>query len=561
MNRRTLIHLFSILLILAGCSRHTDIRLMPSPSGQDLPFVWENASIYFLLTDRFQNGDPSNDINFGRTGRTAPLRGFMGGDLKGITRKIEEGYFDKLGVTAIWITPFFEQIHGGVDEGTGFTYGFHGYWTRDWTALDPNFGTEADLGTFISTAHAHGIRVLMDVIINHTGPVTGQDPLWPDDWVRTEPKCSYRDYQSTVTCTLTDNLPDIRTESDEAVDLPGFLKNKWMMEGRFDEEMQELDAFFARTGYPRVPRYYLIKWLVDYVRKFGFDGYRLDTAKHIEESVWAELEKEAERAFKEWKKANPGLVPGNHDFFIVGEVYNYGISGGKTFDFGDRKVDYFSCGMDGLINFGFKWDARESFEALFSKYDSLLHGPLAGHTVLNYVSSHDDGSPYDRERLRPLEAGTRLLLCPGAAQIYYGDETGRPLDIEGADGDAKLRSFMNWEDIEKNSTINGVQVRDMLLHWQKLGQFRKEHPSVGAGRHRMISKDPYLFARTYQSGQYSDITVIGLDLKAGKKLLEVGSLFPDGTGLKDYYSGQFTVVKNGLVRINTPFDMVLLGRI
>ena len=118
-------------------------------TGNKAPFVWENANLYFLLTDRFNNGNPANDLNFGRTGKTAKLRGFMGGDIKGITKKIEEGYFDRLGVTAIWFTPVVEQVHGGVDEGTGFTYGFHGYWTKDWTRLDPNFGTEQDLAELV----------------------------------------------------------------------------------------------------------------------------------------------------------------------------------------------------------------------------------------------------------------------------------------------------------------------------------------------------------------------------------------------------------------------------
>ncbi|HRN99792.1 MAG TPA: alpha-amylase family glycosyl hydrolase, partial [Flavobacterium sp.] len=114
-------------------------------SAQKTPFVWENANVYFLLTDRFHNGDTQNDVNFARTQTAGKLRGFEGGDLRGIIKKIDEGYFDKLGVTAIWFTPVVEQIHEGTDEGTGLSYGFHGYWTRDWTKLDPNFGSDADL--------------------------------------------------------------------------------------------------------------------------------------------------------------------------------------------------------------------------------------------------------------------------------------------------------------------------------------------------------------------------------------------------------------------------------
>ena len=131
---------------------------------KEVPFVWEGANIYFLLTDRFNNGNPENDLNFERTDSTGVLRGFMGGDIKGITDKINEGYFTNLGVNAIWFTPVVEQIHGSTDEGTGVSYGYHGYWAKDWTALDPNFGTKKDLENLVKTAHKNDIRVLMDVV-------------------------------------------------------------------------------------------------------------------------------------------------------------------------------------------------------------------------------------------------------------------------------------------------------------------------------------------------------------------------------------------------------------
>ena len=165
-------------------------------------------------------------------------------------QKIEEGYFDSLGVTAIWMTPFVEQIHAGVDEGTGKTYGYHGYWTRDWTAVDPALGTEDDLRAVVDAAHRHGIRVLMDAVINHTGPATPQDPAWPDDWVRTGPNCSYKSYATTVDCTLVATLPDIRTDRDAPVELPPALLEKWQREGRRDRELAELDAFFAAHRSP-----------------------------------------------------------------------------------------------------------------------------------------------------------------------------------------------------------------------------------------------------------------------------------------------------------------------
>ncbi|MFM2394578.1 MAG: hypothetical protein RLZZ546_2560, partial [Bacteroidota bacterium] len=171
-------------------------------------FTWENATIYFLLTDRFHNGDKTNDFKHPTEAQPAPYRGFMGGDVKGITQKIQEGYFDSLGVNAIWMTPLLENNEGSVDEGTGRSYAFHGYWTKDWTSIDKRLGTNEEVREMVKTAHSHGIRVLMDAIVNHTGPVTPQDVKWPADWVKTEPKCTYKDYETTVNCTLVDNLPD-----------------------------------------------------------------------------------------------------------------------------------------------------------------------------------------------------------------------------------------------------------------------------------------------------------------------------------------------------------------
>ncbi len=517
---------------------------------------WKNATVYFLLTDRFNNGDKTNDFPLNRKKDGAVLRSFEGGDLKGITLKIKEGYFDKLGVNAIWMTPIIEQVHGATDEGTGKTYAYHGYWAKDWTRLDPNFGTEADFAELIETAHQHGIRILMDVVINHTGPVTKNDLQWPDNWVRTGPTCQYKDLETTVSCTLVDNLPDIKTGNNEAVELPTFLKEKWAAEGRLAQEEKSLDAFFEKTGYPRAPRFYLIKWFRDWVRKYGIDGFRVDTAKHTEAEIWKELKHESRIAFHEWKQANPAKALDAEDFYMVGEVYNYGVDGGKNYDYGDQKVDFFANGFEGLINFAFKWDAKNSYESLFSKYSQVLNGSeMQSVSVLNYLTSHDDSSPFDAERLKPFEVGTKLLLSPGAAQIYYGDEIARPLVIEGTQGDATLRSFMNWEDLNKKST------KDLLRHWQKLGQFRKAHPSIGAGKHEQLQAKPYLFKRTLNADNHQDKVLVGLDLKQGQKTIPVSAVFENDMEVRDFYSGKTVTVKAGKIQLNTDFDIVLIEKV
>ena len=517
------------------------------------PFFWEGANIYFLLTDRFYSGNPSNNINFNRTKTPGKLRGFEGGDIIGIIKKIDEGYFDQLGINAIWLTPIVEQIHDSVDEGTGLTYGYHGYWARDWTALDPNFGTKEDLGNLVKKAHERGIRIILDGVINHTGPVTPEDPIWPQDWVRTGVVCDYKSFENTTMCTLVDNLPDVRTESNQEVELPSFLMEKWKNEGRYEKEIASLDEFFIRTNYPRTPKYYIIKWLTDYILEFGVDGYRADTVKHTEENVWADFKKECDYAFETWKKHHPLQVLDQNPFYTIAEVYGYEISAGQEYDFGDRKVNYFENGFNAMINFEFTLDAQNDYEYIFSKYAAKLQNELKGFSVLNYVSSHDDPDPFDADRNRTFESGTKLLLSPGISQIYYGDETGRSLVIEGTEGDATLRSFMNWEDMESNP-----ETKRILLHWQKLGQFRKNHPSVGAGIHRMITEKPYVFSRSYTNANYKDQIIIGLDLGTGSKELPVDTVFKDGTKLKDFFSGKETEVQNGKAIIDSEFGLVLL---
>ncbi len=517
---------------------------------------WNSATIYFLLTDRFRNGDPANDRALGREQDGAVLRSFQGGDLAGVLQKIEDGYFDSLGVTAIWMTPFVEQIQAGVDEGTGKTYAYHGYWTRDWTAVDPVLGTRDDLRAVVDAAHRHGIRVLMDAVINHTGPQTGQDPPWPDDWVRTGPNCSYRDYTTTVDCTLVATLPDIRTDRDAPVEVPHTLLEKWAREGRRDQEVAGLDAFFRRTGYPRTPRYYLIKWLTDWVRELGFDGYRMDTAKHFEPAVSAELKREAEEALASWRRTHPAQARDSIPFYMVGEVYGWELSQGRDYNFGDRSVDFFSNGYDALINFGFKSDTG-SLDGLFTRYSTTIQqGALRGVSILNYLSSHDDGSPYDADRKDPFGAGTRLLLAPGGAQIYYGDELARPLKVQSAQGDANLRSFMNWADLER-----GRAAANVLEHWRKLGRFRRAHPAVGAGVHRSLQAKPYIFSRVLESGSGLDRVLVAMDQGEGAKSIPVFAVFPDGTELVDAYSGVAGTVRNGTVSLTTGAGLVLLAEL
>ncbi|WP_108803457.1 alpha-amylase family glycosyl hydrolase [Aquimarina sp. Aq107] len=527
-------------------------------SERDLPFVWENATVYFVLTDRFENGDPSNDISYNRPQDGPPLRNYEGGDLLGLINKIEEGYFDDLGVNALWITPPIENIYGSVP---GAGYGFHGYWAKDWTNIDANLGTNALFGTFVDTAHEHGIRVLLDVVLNHVGPDTStdQNQSWPDEWVRRDPDCNFQGPNGTIPCELVDNLPDIRTDSNDNVSLPNWLLEKWNQEGRREREENELNDFFNRTGKSRSPRSYIIKWLTDYVRKYGVDGFRVDTVKHVEEAVWKELEAEGIIALREWKTNNSSKKLDDLDFWMTGEVFNYNApTMGRNFTGDGFNVDYYNNGFANLINFEFRFNADEGLESIFSRYDNLLQNQLGeGKSAMNFLTNHDTEEVFDRNRQKTFEAGTKLLLTPGPAQIYYGDETSRTLTPGGgATGDATLRSNMNFDELTNPNSVASLT----LTHYQKIGKFRREHISVGAGKHTKLQDTPYTFKREYDKNGFQDKALVytGND-NDFTGVLDVFGMWEDGTELQDYFSGSLGTVTNGTVSFGTSFGLVLIG--
>jgi alpha-amylase len=367
---------------------------------------------------------------------------------------------------------------------------------------------------------------------------------------------------STISCTLVKNLPDFRTDSNEKVDLPPALVAKWKKEGRYERETAELNDFFKRTGYPRVPRYYQIKWHSDWVRKYGFDGFRADTVKHVEPGVWKDLKKVASQAYEDWKKANPSKrVAGDLPFFMTAETYGYSVKAGREFTYdGGSKVDYYANGFDSMINFSMAGDARQDYEQLFSSYSAMLHGPLQGHSVLNYLDSHDDGNPFDALRQHPIESANKLLLAPGQAQIYYGDETARVLKIEGAEGDANLRSFMNWDQLKNNTRIGLFGAADVRDHWARLGRFRHAHPAVGAGVHQMLAASPYTFKRTYEKDGVTDRVVVALDLPQDRTVaIPVAGVFSDGQTVRDWYTGKSAVVAGGKVTFELRAPVALIA--
>jgi alpha-amylase len=563
-----------VLYLMAG------LAFAQTNPNRNKPFSWDNATVYFVMTDRFNNGNPANDQSYGRgqdgNGNAYafdPVGSFHGGDIAGLNQKITDGYFDELGVNAIWITAPYEQIHGWVagKNGAFQHYPYHGYYPLDWSEMDANMGTKNDFRTFVDNAHEHGIRVLVDIVMNHTGYNTAKDMTdynfgcidpgwkgwrpgggqtwdnihnfinysntcsnWTNWWGGAWVRAGLPGYPSPggdeKTMSLA-GLPDVITESTSTTGLPPILNTKWSATKKA-EEQAELDAFFNRTGLPRTPRNYIIKWLTDWVREFGIDGFRVDTEKHVEGAAWKALKDEAKLALREWKAANPTKKLDDLDFWMTGENFNYCTA----------RSDYaINSGFDSYINFCFQSEAGNpsTYESIFSRYANLLNNDPQWN-VLSYISSHDTRL-YDRNNL--VNAGTSLLLLPGAVQIFYGDETARPIGETGGEAEQGTRSFMNWNSINQS----------VLSHWQKLGRFRRDHLSVGAGTHTKIADAPYTFRRELNSDKV--IVVIGAN---GSTTVNVSSAFPSGSTVKDAYSGNTSVVSSSGTVTFTPLNGMLL---
>lgn len=481
-------------------------------------FNWKNATVYFVLTDRFYNGNPQNDHNYGRRKDGMQEIGtFHGGDLQGLTQKLD--YLQQLGINAIWISSPLEQMHGWVGGGSKGDfphYGYHGYYHQDWTKIDANMGTEQDLKNFIQQAHQRGMKVIFDVVMNHTGYATladmqafgfgslylkgddikqtlgekwtdwtpkrgqnwhsfndyinfgskeGWQNWWGKDWVRSD----IGDYDSPKFDDLKMSLaalPDLKTESESAVNLPTFFQRK-------QTNAQHLPDAKVRD--------YLIVWLSDWVQKYGVDGFRVDTAKHVEKSTWLQLKQSADKALRQWQTENPQESSGE-PFWMTGEAWGHGV----------HQSDYYQNGFDAMINFDFQDQAKSALNC-FAHIEPVyqeMNGKLKDFNVLSYLSSHDTRlffhTDSEGNTVKQKTAANLLLLASGAVQIYYGDESGREFGPTGSDPMQGTRSDMNWQAIK-----NDGATQNLLSHWQKLSLFRKLHPAVGAGTHTTLNTENY----------------------------------------------------------------------
>lgn len=564
-----------------------------NPVSSPDDFSWDNASVYFLMTDRFYNGNTSNDHSYGRAldANGKPLSGwnsapgtFHGGDFAGVTDKINEGYFDDLGINAIWISAPYEQIHGYVDSGEGHFahYSYHGYYVLDYTETDANFGTKQEFQTLVDTAHKHGIRVIMDIVMNHAGynnladmleynygtitnragaesylhKLTNVDGMhnnidyqsssadwgrwWGSSWVRSGLP-GYSEGGGDLQMCLS-GLPDFRTESTSSVSIPTFLQEKWKKEGTYNTKI-------SKYGSSDTVSNYIVKWLSEWVETYGVDGFRCDTAKHVEQASWKKLKTSCVSALNTWRKNNPGKVGADwdEDFWMTGECWGHGLGYSPYYSEG---------GFDSMINFSFSGSgvpAIGSLDGTYQNYASTINNQ-ANFNALTYISSHDS----NLARGNLMYQGSAFQLMPGGIQIFYGDETNRQLvpgmnfDGDGGSGHS-LRSDMNWSTADKS----------ILAHWQKVGQFRSKHVAVGAGNHQQISaynaSTGYTFSRSYDDGETTDGIIAVIGAPANTKIsVNVSSMWGNGTTVTNYYDGTKAVVANGKAEFNSGANGTIL---
>ena len=520
-------------------------------------FTWENANVYFVIQDRFYDGDSNNNNSYGRMstddlGKT--IGTFHGGDIKGLTEKLD--YVEGLGVNAIWITAPYEQAHGwcgGGSKGDFAHYAYHGYYPLDYTMIDKNMGTVEEFRTFVTECHKRGIRVVMDVVMNHTGYLTlqdcqdynldiftasytggkstdmgfrigsdgenyhahhdkidykGHDSGWANWWGNSWVRAGVPGYTAGGGDDLTknlDSLPDVKTESSTAQTVAPILATKWAKEtSGYDNWIIPAAQSLRSTSATNAPVVWIEKWLAAWVEEFGIDGFRCDTAKHVDMNRWGELKNLCKTALAAWRQSNRAdqyAKDWDEDFWMTGECFGWCYGGGGSW--------FTTGGFDTMIDFSAN---GRSFSSLpqWSNRTGNRQGLL-------YISSHDTslGRSNDQKSL-----GTQFVLMPGPIQIFYGDETNRQFGETGSDPTQGTRSDFNWD----------AATGDCAVHWGKLGTFRKFNPAVGAGS---ISGD----TRTYGDNK----VVISTSSTT------VSVPYDNGTTVYNWYDGKSATVQNGSV--------------
>lgn len=546
--------LFSLLTLLG-------LPLAAAPQCDD--FEWQNATVYFVITDRFANGDTDNDVNYGRINDYGSERlnsaTFHGGDFKGMTQKAREGYFTDLGIDVVWMTDVYEQIHGWM-SGSGAVndfphYGYHGYYPLDYTQIDKNYGTVEEFRQLVDVLHSQGIRVMLGANLNDPGYPTLLDAMqfgfaqtglteakaaqhirsWSFDkffdnranwtgwygrgWIRM-PDEGW-DETNPLEATLF-GMPDFKDESNEPVKIPDFLLRKWKKEGKKNDAWVNPSAAKLRKCRDWSPMQYLIAWIASWVEEFGIDGFRCDIVENVHLYRWKELSDACNVALDRWRAAHPDDPASrwNDRFYMTGDFDCASI---------DYKPDYARAGFSSLVNFYFpKHGDLDSIVYTWQAYADSV----AAHTDWHPFSYLNNSYHRDTDMGNIIDCATSFLLSPGVAQVFYGDETGRTLSDArlNVDSDQAFRSDMNWESVDSLT----------LRHYRKLGTIRRSNPMIASGKQYTID------CHTCLRSNGKDKIIIRV-LPVEGQPISVGSAFADGTIVEELYTGLKATVENGKV--------------
>lgn len=378
---------------------------------------WDEQIIYFMVTDRFYNGDTSNDKVV--EGPVSNPRGlYQGGDFKGVTAKLD--YLKELGVNSIWLTPIVENIPQNVgSEADGEYYAYHGYWAANFEKLNPHLGSLEDFHELIDAAAEKGINIIVDVVLNHAGYGTEDEFA---GMVRTKEE----DKQGDDELGSLAGLPDFKTE--EAA-----VRNQ------------------------------LVAWQASWLERSttakgnSIYGFRVDTVKHVDDTTWQHFKNE--------------LVDRDPDFHLIGETWGA--------NYKDTKGDLGIGTMDSLLDFGFKDIAKYlvngHLKAAGKELEERSKVLTSAATLGQFLGSHDeDGFLYslggaDKEgNLDKLKVAASLLLtAKGQPVIYYGEELGQS-------------GKNNWPVYDNRYDFDWTKVgtSDLQAHYQKLLAFRNEHSEL-----------------------------------------------------------------------------------
>ncbi|SFP23632.1 alpha-amylase family glycosyl hydrolase [Qipengyuania nanhaisediminis] len=498
--------------------------------------------VYFVLPDRFENGDTSNDLGDftgGRleTGFDPSHKGFFhGGDLKGLTQRID--YLENLGVTAIWFAPIFQNKPVQGPEGDE-SAGYHGYWVTDFTRPDGHFGTREEFKTFVNAAHARGMKVYMDIITNHTADVIryaegdetgyayrslGDYPYSTRGPVTAEainPGFMGHEDRSDANFAKLRN-PDyayspVVPEAERDVKVPAWLNDPIYYHNRGDTtftgessrfgDFVGLDDLF--TEHPRVLEG-MVDIYADWIRSTGIDGFRIDTARHVNPEFWQTFVPAMLEAARE---------SGIPNFHIFGEVYRDDHDNGYIAQYTRRD------GFPAVLDFAFQQGIREVVSQNKGTYilNELFDGDVlyeggeeAALAMPTFLGNHDmgrfttmlrwDNPDISNEEMlaRTKLAHAMLLTLRGSPVIYYGAEQGFVGD--GNDQAAREDMFPSRTDSYNDNVLIGTDATTTDSNFDEnhplfrliaeFSQMRRAHPALLRGKQviRHYGQEPGIFA-------------------------------------------------------------------